>query len=407
MASDRDRIVAVAWRWPVVFLLWLAPSASDLLRFLGPSRAALVVAVAALGIGAALVWTSAAPRDDDTWARRLRAAIGVALVLAFVGLYPLATSGRFGGGTDRADALDVTGAALLAGQPPYAALTYLGNHPTPMPGAVLLALPFHLIGSAAFQNLLWFYVLTRLAPRLIGDQRGAAAYLAIFVLFCPGVLLDFATGSDFATNAIYVAVAVFLASSLRADETAAVRALVYLFFAAALSSRPVYGVELPIVAAAIWRRQGRRRGFEALASTIVLAAALNLPILLDDPARFPLLLHANLLRFYPGWLHAAVTIPAASLGIACAGFLVDLRRGRIYLLSALSLAPMLAPSLLHALWLGAPAARLGIVSGYTLPLATFAGLWLLRPSREPARAPVGQVSGFPAPAAPLLQDVSA
>ena len=327
----------------------------------------------------------------------------MALVLAFTLVYPLATSGRFGGGTDRADALDVTGAALLAGQPLYETLTYLGNHPTPMPGAVLLALPFHLLGSAAYQNLLWVYLFACLAARMAGGARNGAAYLVVFVLACPGVLVDFATGGDFATNAIYVAVSVYFVTSLRRGETTAVRALAYLFFALALSSRPIYGVELPIVAAALWRSHGLRRCLEFLAASAGLIAAINLPVFLDDPARFPLLLHANLLRFYPRWLHAGIAIPAVSVVIACAGSVIDLRRGRIYLLSALALAPMLAPSLLHAVMLGGVSGRLAILSGYTLPLSLFAGLWLFRPGRATAPTPAGQNSSFPAPAAPLLQ----
>ena len=232
---------------------------------------------------------------------------------------------------------------------------------------------------------------------MVGGARGGAARLVVFVLACPGVLVDFATGSDFATNAVYVALAVFFVSSLRRDETLPVRALAYLFFALAVSSRPIYVVELPIVASVIWRWQGARRCGELLVAVAVLVAAINLPVFLDDPARFPLLLHANLLRFYPAWLHADVAIPVASLAIACAGFFVDLRRGRIYLLSALALAPMLGPTLAHAILVGGVSGRLSILSGYTLPISLFAGLWLFRP------ASVGQNSSFPAPATPLLQ----
>jgi hypothetical protein len=356
--------------------------------------------VAAIGVFAVLLWVFAAPRARQTL--NLCRWIGAALVLVFTVVYPLATSGRFGGGTDRADALDVTGAALLAGQPLYATLTYLGNHPTPMPGAVLLALPFHPLGSAAYENLLWFYLLSCLAPRMVGDGRGGAAYLAVFVLACPGVLVDFATGSDFATNAVYVAISIFFVSSLRLGETLAVRALAYLFLALALSSRPIYVVELPIVAAALWRQHGGRRCLEFLAASAVLIAAINLPVFLDDPVRFPLLLHAKLLRFYPKWLHADVAIPAVSLAIACAGFFIDLRRGRIYLLSALALAPMVAPTFLHALIVGG-SGGLAILSGYTLPVTLFAGLWLFRPPSAATPASVEQNSSFPAPPAPLLQ----
>ena len=322
--------------------------------------------------------------------------IAIALCVIFAVAYPVATSGLFGGGTDRADALDVTDAALFAGRPVYDALTYLGNPPTPLPGAVLLAAPFHLIGSAALQNVFWFLVLCALAPRIVGDGRGGAAYLAIFVLCCPGVLLDFATGSDFATNAIYVIVSVWALTSLAPTETWAVRVLACALFACALSSRPIYVVEAPIVAAAVLQRQGLRRCLEVSACVAVLLAVIDGPMLADNPDRFPLMLHANLLGFWPRWLHATIAIPALSLAIAGSAFFVGTGRGRLWLLSAISLAPMVAPLFVFVVLRHGLGPWLVIDGGYTLPLALFGGLWLLRAPQ--ARSPSEPAGAAPAPA---------
>jgi len=80
------------------------------------------------------------------------------LIAAFIVLYPVARSGLFGPGSDRDDALNVALQALLSGHYPYYAQTYLGNPPTPMPGALLLALPFFALGTSAWQNLFWLPV---------------------------------------------------------------------------------------------------------------------------------------------------------------------------------------------------------------------------------------------------------
>ncbi len=391
LGQGAGRLRALAWRWPIAFLLWLTPSIGQLIKFLHAPAAAAAVGAAGLGIGAVLVWASAPP------AQRGRGApwpllIGVALCAVFAVAYPLATSGLFGGGTDRADALDVTDAALLAGRPVYDAMTYLGNPPTPMPGAVLLAAPFHLVGSAALQNVFWFLLLCALAPHIVGDRRAGAAYLAIFVLFCPGVLLDFATGSDFATNAVYVIISVWALTSLAPGETWPVRCLACALFACALSSRPIYIVEAPIVAAALLQRQGLRRCLEIGACVAVLLAMINGPMLADNPTRFPLMLHANLVGYWPRWVHATIVIPTLSIALACTAFFVGTERGRLWLLSAVSLTPMLAPPLLFLALRRGLGPWLVIIDGYTLPLALFGGLWLLR-------APTGRTTSGPARAA--------
>lgn len=377
---------AAAARWPLVFLLWLTPSLGQLLKFAGRPGCVLVVGFAAIGIAVVLAWAMAPPAQRRGSEPPWHWLIAVVLCAVFALVYPVAVSGLFGGGSDRADALDVTGAALLAGRLIYEPMTYLGNPPTPMPGAVILALPFHLFGGAALQNVFWFPLFCALAPRIVGDRRGAAAYLAVFVLGCPGVLLDFATGSDFATNAIYVIVAAWLMTRLKPDETWPVRLLACLFFAIALSSRPIYLVEAPIVAGVMLRRGGWRPMIETMACVAVLLAVINGPIWAADPSRFPLLLHANLLNIYPAWAHAGLLVPAVSIAIACSALFVDLERGRMWLLSAISLAPVVAPTFLYVVWRRGLTGRLVVLDSYTLPLALFAGLWLMRRPARP-RAP--------------------
>jgi hypothetical protein len=394
-SPSRGRLGAVAARWPIAFLLWLTPSVGQLLKFAGRPGAVLLIGAAAVGIALTLAWALAPsdrPRAEPPW----HLLIAIALCVIFAVAYPVATSGLFGGGTDRADALDVTDAALFAGRPVYDTLTYLGNPPTPLPGAVLLAAPFHLIGSAALQNVFWFLVLCALAPRIVGDGRGGAAYLAILVLGCPGVLLDFATGSDFATNAIYVIVSVWLLTSLAPAETWAVRGLACALFACALSSRPIYVVEAPIVAAAVLQRQGLRRCLEVSACVAILLAVIDGPLLAGNPTRFPLMLHANLLGFWPRWLHATIAIPALSLAIAGSALFVGTGRGRLWLLSAVSLAPMLAPLFVFVVLRRGLGPWLVIDGGYTLPLALFGGLWLLRAPQ--ARSPSEPAGAALAPA---------
>ena len=387
-----------ATRWPLALLLWLTPSVGQLIKFAGPRGALLLTGVAAAGIGVVLAWAMAPPSQRRGAEPPWNLLIAVALCAAFAVVYPIAVSGMLGGGSDRGDALDVTSAALISGRLLYEPLTYLGNPPTPMPGAVLLALPFHLIGGAALQNVFWFTLFCLLAPRLVGAGRGAAAYLAVFVLGCPGVLIDYVTGGDFATNVVYVIVAAWLMTRLRPGERWPVRFLACLFFACALSSRPIYFIEAPIIAGVLLRREGLRRTVETMAAVAALLALINGPIWAADPSRFPLLLHAKLLNIYPAWVHAGVVVPAISIAIACSALFIDMGRGRMWLLSAISLAPVVAPTFLFVAWRHGFGRSLVVLDSYTLPLALFAGLWLLRPALQTPVGDPGQPAIAPASA---------
>jgi hypothetical protein len=388
----------LTWRWPACFLLWLTPSIAQLAKFVGWPGYLAVIAVAAVGMAVLLAWARAphAGRGEPPW----HLLIGVALCIVFALVFPVATSGLFGPGSDRGDAVDVTAAALLSGRRLYEALTYLGARPTPLPGAVLLGTPFHLLGAAALQNVFWFLLLSALAPRIVGDRRGAAAWLAIFVLGCPGVMLDFATGGDFATNAVYVLIAAWLMTQLRADERWPLRFLACALFAVALASRSIYFVMGPIVTGAMLQTQGLRRAAENAACVVALAALVTLPIWLADPADFPLTVHARLLWVFPASLHAELTIPALAFVIACLALFVRLDRGRIWLLAALSLAPMVAPPFL--LMVMGAGVRPGMVAmgSYTIPLALYAGLWLLHPARSPEAPASAQPQQLGLPTAP-------
>ena len=60
-----------------------------------------------------------------------------------------------GGGSDSDDALNLATRALLHGEYPYRIRTYLGSPATYLPGSLLLAVPFVLLGNAAYQDLFW------------------------------------------------------------------------------------------------------------------------------------------------------------------------------------------------------------------------------------------------------------
>ena len=79
----------------------------------------------------------------------------VAFIAAFAVLYPISLRHTLNSGSDREDALRVELDAVVHHRYPYDARTFLGNPPTPLPGAMLLAAPFFAMGDIAGQNLFW------------------------------------------------------------------------------------------------------------------------------------------------------------------------------------------------------------------------------------------------------------
>jgi hypothetical protein len=358
--------------------LWLEPSLGQIARYLGVWGGLLCTAVAGAGIATSLTWLRRKAMDsapDLAWLSLILIA-GTGAVL-FLVLFPIATSGVFGGGSDRADALNVALRALVHGRPPYETLTFRGNPPRPLPGALFLALPFYLLGTAAFQNLAWLALFAAASPSMIGSRRGAAIYLLVFFLFCPGALQEFVTGGDYLINAIYVAISVHLLLRVRPEWPRPYRFLAYLFFALCLSSRSIYVVEVPIVAAFIAQRRGVPGLWEFVIATGAALLAINLPFLLTDPARYPLLFSTTKLKFYPAGLHPMFLIPAISLGIACSAWIVRVTPRRVFLISALAFTPMFLPGLLFLLATWGPAPEVLASANYSLPLTIFGGLCLI------------------------------
>jgi hypothetical protein len=368
--------------WAATFALWLTPSVGQLARYLGPWGA--VGAATATGcVFVILINRQQTPAANAAWTRHVPFALAILLDLAFAVLFPIARSGVLGGGSDRADALDAPLAALLSGHGAYGVATYLGNPPTPLPGALLLALPFHLIGSSAFQNLLWAPLFALFAPKMVGSRRRAANFIATLVLCSPGAMQDLVTGGDYLVNCFYVALAMALVVSAE-DQLRSYAAI--FFLAVAVSSRAVYAIEAPIMTAWVLQAGGPKRAAAFAASLALCLLLINGPFWLADPARFPLFQSVSKVRYFPSELRLDLVLPAVSLLIASAAFRVRLTLPRLFGLSALALAPIFLPILIFRLFVEGPSEAVLMSASFCLPLTVFGGLWLFSGEATKAKA---------------------
>jgi hypothetical protein len=364
----------------LIVLCWGIGSLPQLAKYLSGLAllaAAIAGALAVLGIVqlALRAPIDASRRRPIVWL----AAFWLVMAALYLALYPLSQRHTLGVGSDAEDALRLAATELTRLHYPYQARTYRGNSITPLPGAVLLALPFMLLDKVGRQNLFWLAVFAAVCARWIGGRMMSLAFLAVMAL-CDLVSLDqFVTGGDYTVNTWYVCVSVllFLGASARPLPRSLQLGTATLL-GVALSSRMVYPmVFVPLLAAYLGQRQGLRAATRQLLGPILLMIGITLPFYLYDPAHFAPLHVQQKLQFLP---HAEaqgllIGLPALAMLVACAGFLVPLSTARIFLCAGIASGViLLVPSALMLLQKSASPFNWQLLS-YANASATLIALW--------------------------------
>ena len=313
------------------FLLF--PSLGTIQKYLGGWAVTIYVAAGLLGC-----FTAAARHEKvRAWVERtsspratLLSAIAIAgIALSIALLYPTIDSGEFsralprglaGGGSDRDDALNLGAQALLDGRNPYGERTYLGNPISPLPGSLLLALPFALVGNVVWQNVFWFGAWLLLLARLFADTRAGLAVAVLGPAASPVMLQDLVTGGDLVANGVMV----LAAAAITARVTVVRRRLWLLMTAAmfagvAFATRGVLVLLLPLLAAFVHQRAGIRVALLYCLTLAATVAVVTLPFYFYDPAAFVPLATQNKFRFLTGAVPGAdVLLPAVCAALAAA-----------------------------------------------------------------------------------------
>ena len=168
----------------------------------------------------------------------------------------------------------------------------------------------------------------------------------MFLLFAPANLYDFVSGGDYQTNFFYVAIAVaLLAQSLNRSTPSYLSAA--LFLGIVLSSRGIYILILPPLAAFALQRTSRSRFLISFAVVLAAAAAVTLPVFTPHPlVRLAQELHqasVGKLHFIPAELHPQWTLLLAGVMASIAAFYVRMDLSRVFLVFSVASFVMIAP----------------------------------------------------------------
>ena len=344
------------------FCVWLIPCLGELTKWLPRQTEVLVCGIALVGFmaGFQIVGRVSLPSNGIRSRWPLIIAVGFVAILIFA-TFPMIHAGRFGSGTDRADALIVGLHALLHGSYPYYFHTPQGNLLTPMSGAFLLALPFYLLGNVALQNILWVVGFAWFLTKYYQSATAALLCFIAYILFCTVSMQDLITGGDYLVNIIYVALSFYwVALVYQRPGSKGKRLAAAVLYAIALCSRPIFVLAtLPVISAFVLQKSGKRALFNFLAVNALVAFVLVGPFYLYDTKHFtPLQTSGFYVRWAPAFLHIKILLPCVTLLAAASSFWRKLDIVSIFGAVVIAFAAMFLPYCF----------LVAVMQGWTLPV---------------------------------------
>ena len=402
---------SAGWCLAILGLCLFFPSSAKVQRFLGMAW----VPVYLLGVGAALVigyryllakcisWLSA----KTVWV--LAVSTLLLIVAGFVVIYPVANSGRVGGGSDREEAVNAGVSEILHGRYPYYARTEVAVHPagedwvyrgplSQMPGELFFAVPFVLLGNSAYQNFFWLAVLFLTLRWFFGDGRDALLLVWVAVFLSPVCLHEAMSGGDLLANSIWVFVitVIFVRIVPDARMAAGAKTVVAVLLGMALSSRINFLLIGPLVLSMLVQTSGWKTAVRYMAVVAAAFLAVTLPFYFYDPENFtPLwLIRTRIGQYSPILPPLAQSFVSGSYGvlaIALSFMKMDRRGVRLFAGCAIVLAwPVLAEVVLTSIMAGCLDLERRAWYGLSSLFFGVMACWIVLPRAGDASAPKGE-----------------
>lgn len=276
---------------------WLGlPSTALLQKYFGLAGVAAYLLGLVLALllwprfGRHLPWPGAAFLEKQfPWLALLTCA---ALLGLFALAYPITNNGRTGdrrtSGSDTDDALNLATTELLHGRYPYYPRTYLDNPITPMPGALLLAIPFVLLGNSAYQSFFWLLLWLLAMRRHWQAGRPPLLLLWLMLALSPVVVYSLVVGNDYLANSLYVLLFMLwlVRWAPRPGLNPWLKLLPAICLGIGLSSRANFLLLLPLIFATLAQLAGRPAALRSTVTTGLTFLLVTLPFYLYDPAGF-------------------------------------------------------------------------------------------------------------------------
>jgi len=318
------------WAVSGLALSLLTPSLAVFHKYLGTIGVVTYVVVAILGLISLIKYQSELAHLASKFSVKhvylLAALTFFTTYVAFAAIYPIADSGVVGGGSDGDDALNIGTTQLLQGHYPYYYETYLRYPVVNLPGALVLAIPFVLLGNSAYQNLLLLPIFFAVMVSYLKDARAALGLLWTILVLSPIVLFLVITGSDHVSNSLYVFLLIFwlITSVSQVNSNQGwQRIFSAILLGIGFSIRANFVLLLPLVFSAMRKNAGWQSAIKHTAITCFAFTLVTLPFFLYDPQGFAPLRTADTLGQFEHlipWAGIAIPLLTGILAIVLAFF---------------------------------------------------------------------------------------
>lgn len=212
----------------------------------------------------------------------------VVILIAPYFLYPIADLGfKTGGGSDADNGVITAINALIDLKYPYYTKSYLGNPPGPLPGALILSVPFVLLGNMAFQNIFWLIILFFCVKKVFGDWRYSLLFIWTLIFTSPASLHEvIVSGYKLSHTIIVLVFLIFLINNLSSSTSCWKKYLSAIFLGIALSSRGDLILILPVLFSYLMQNMGLRKSIKYFLAVLIAFVVITLPFYLYDPSSF-------------------------------------------------------------------------------------------------------------------------
>jgi hypothetical protein len=294
----------------------------------------------------------------------LSSAFILGLAAIFLCLHQVEDGRGPGRSSDRDEGLEIAVSRLIAGENPYYPAHPDAGPLSVLPGAILLAVPFVLLGSVGVQNLFWLGAFLWICGTRSTSRGRLLVLLGASVALSPAAQYEIISGGDMIANGAYVACFLILAHDVWTvrGSNPAIKTAAALLLGVGLASRANMILILPLFSASVLVNAGWR---SALRCSILIALAFCVTVgsfYVLDPQAFTPLKSREKIMFNGGalwWADEAILAVTATMTLVfAANSMFGRHRSDLRLLMRqatwVTITPMLAMVLLSSFTSGKP-----------------------------------------------------
>lgn len=216
------------------------------------------------------------------------------LFLLFITIYPkidkagIVIGDMAFGAADTDNSLYNATSELFHGRYPYYRQNFRGYFPSQMPGALLLATPFYLLGHTSVQNFFWLIVFLIVAKHFFKETRLALILLWLSLFFSPVIIYHLIAGMNYMSNGMYVMTFMILMIYYVSKTGSNVwgKIIFSILFGISLSSRPNFSLLVPLVFSSLYQQTGYKNAIKYTSITCISAFVLTFIFYIYDPISF-------------------------------------------------------------------------------------------------------------------------